>query len=81
MNLARIRISPGDVVMVTGRWSTIAVAREGLPITSGRHLIQIDGTLREYPGRLGREGAVKRVAAAPPETGLLAPTEVANYGP
>ncbi len=81
-DLACIGVLPGDTILVTGRRSTVGRAQPGSPCASTRHLIQMDGTLRENAqAGLDEKVTVRRVAARPAETVLLAPTEAVTYGP
>lgn len=81
-DLTRIGALPGDTVEVIGKRATIARVQSAAPFTRGRHLIQMDGTLRENTqAGLDEQVTVRRAAAAPAETVLLAPIEANSYSP
>lgn len=81
-DLARIGALPGDTVEVVGKRATVARVQPALPFARGRRLIQMDGTLRENAqAGLDERVSVRRAAAAPAETVLLAPIEANGYGP
>lgn len=81
-DLARIGLMPGDVVAVTGKRTTFAVIQPTLPSSPGRHLLRMDGVLRENAeAGLDERVTLRRAAAVPAGTVLLSPTEAAGYGP
>ena len=82
VDLSRIGALAGDIVMVTGKRSTVAIAQPVPPVFADTRTIQMDGTLRENTqAGLDEKVTVKRVAARPADTVPLAPIEAANYGP
>ncbi|MDA8218949.1 MAG: CDC48 family AAA ATPase [Dehalococcoidales bacterium] len=81
-DLSRIGVLPGDVVVVTGKRSTVARAEPAPPFSCGRRLIHLDGTLRENAqASLDDKVTVRRSAARVAQTVLLAPAEPVSYGP
>ncbi|MHB1416696.1 MAG: AAA family ATPase, partial [Chloroflexota bacterium] len=81
-DLARIGVLAGDTVEVIGKRATVARAQPALPFARGRHLIQMDGTLRENAqAGLDERVTVRRAAATLADTVLLAPIEANGYGP
>lgn len=46
-DLERLSAVPGDVLLVTGRWATVARAAQATPRHRGQRLIQVDGNTRD----------------------------------
>ena len=80
--LKSIGAVPGDLLMVSGRGSTVARTAQATPEYSGQSLIQIDGVTRENANVSVDEWCtIRKVPFKPAESILLSPMETASIIP
>ena len=81
-DLKRLHAAPGDVLMITGRRSTVARAAQAPPSHCGQFLILMDGTTRDN-AQIGVDeyAAIRKVPFKVAESLLLTPVQAGQSVP
>ena len=81
-DLKRLHATPGDVLMITGRRSTVARAAQAPPSHCGQFLILMDGTTRDNAqAGVDEYVTVRKVPFRTAESVLLAPVQAGQSVP